>query len=581
MHHAKLTNHGLFKNDLLKIRDDMEVQKQQWATEAQLAEVAEKVQHAQDIASVRRRESLVADSLAAIEINQAAMDEVNARRNTPLFRRRMGAGYTGEGEGETEGLEPTRPSASAPTGSGPLQITLPRVDSDKKLNRVVNKRSNKGGNELMTSRGGEVEARPSTSIDATTRSGAMNARAAFLKESSSMVLRMRGVISGQGETNQRVRLNRLMKEVCNFRKEYDVLKNKADSRSRGLETIQHMVRAQQKSSTSINNIKQGYQERLQALAMKLNTVTIKITETEENRKNYALNISHLKEEEVERFYQLESLRRKLTSEEQAYRKMNDLKLQSLEEKNRAEQELSSFANEISGFDTFISDQMGKFHSISVVTRQRNASRRNAKEAQQKKVQAQIAGRMSKLDQEMTNKSGEAATLAEQLESVNERLRYFEKRFQQIVSATGLTNPDAIINKFALKEEIKKELNSEISTKQKKIQDLTLEQAALSKIEQDFKQNFFVNKWRHVDGLQEGYRKEHALTEKNARNYDSVNQKLACFQEGLVSLVYHVRNVQSEDGTQVDLQSDAAGEPDPELNTQALAGMAASCFSFSF
>lgn len=38
-------------------------------------------------------------------------------------------------------------------------------------------------------------------------------------------------------------------------------------------------------------------------------MTIKITETEENRKNYALNIAHLKEEELERFYQLEALRK--------------------------------------------------------------------------------------------------------------------------------------------------------------------------------------------------------------------------------------------------------------------------------
>ena len=34
--------------------------------------------------------------------------------------------------------------------------------------------------------------------------------------------------------------------------------------------------------------------RQQALQMQLDTVTIKITETEENQKNYDLNIAHLK-----------------------------------------------------------------------------------------------------------------------------------------------------------------------------------------------------------------------------------------------------------------------------------------------
>ena len=63
-------------------------------------------------------------------------------------------------------------------------------------------------------------------------------------------------------------------------------------------------------------------------------------------------------------------------------------------------------------------------------------------------------------------------MGQQLESVNERLRYFERRFQQIASATGLTNPDAIINKFALKEEIKNELKAEIKTKQSQIKQLS-------------------------------------------------------------------------------------------------------------
>lgn len=35
-------------------------------------------------------------------------------------------------------------------------------------------------------------------------------------------------------------------------------------------------------------------QRLNSLQMKFNTVAIKMAETEENRKNYELNISHLK-----------------------------------------------------------------------------------------------------------------------------------------------------------------------------------------------------------------------------------------------------------------------------------------------
>ena len=51
------------------------------------------------------------------------------------------------------------------------------------------------------------------------------------------------------------------------------------------------------------------QQQLKTLEMKLDTVTIKISETEENRKNYELNIAHLKEEEFERYFELETLRK--------------------------------------------------------------------------------------------------------------------------------------------------------------------------------------------------------------------------------------------------------------------------------
>lgn len=64
--------------------------------------------------------------------------------------------------------------------------------------------------------------------------------------------------------------------------------------------------------------------------MKYNTVTIKISETAENEKNYILNISHLKEEELERHNQLVQLRKQCAENDHFSKKMNELKLQSIE-----------------------------------------------------------------------------------------------------------------------------------------------------------------------------------------------------------------------------------------------------------
>jgi hypothetical protein len=80
-------------------------------------------------------------------------------------------------------------------------------------------------------------------------------------------------------------------------------------------------------------------------------------ETEENRRNYALNIAHLKEEEVERFYQLEALRRQVTENDTFCRKMNELKLQSVVDRDRAETELGEFQREVSSLQGFIGDQL--------------------------------------------------------------------------------------------------------------------------------------------------------------------------------------------------------------------------------
>ena len=55
------------------------------------------------------------------------------------------------------------------------------------------------------------------------------------------------------------------------------------------------------------------------------------------------------EEELERYYQLEALRKQCAENDAFCKKMNELKLQSLEEKDRAEQELVAFQVEIMNF----------------------------------------------------------------------------------------------------------------------------------------------------------------------------------------------------------------------------------------
>src|SRR5207253_1484117 len=116
-----------------------------------------------------------------------------------------------------------------------------------------------------------------------------------------------------------------------------------------------------------------------------------------------------------------------------------------------------FRVEVAAFHRFVAEQLDKFHALSDLASQRRQKRESDKSSRSRRTHEKLSQRIQKLTEEMEEKALESMSMSNQLESVNERLRYFEKRFQQIASATGLTNPDAIINKFALKEEIRSEL----------------------------------------------------------------------------------------------------------------------------
>jgi hypothetical protein len=126
-------------------------------------------------------------------------------------------------------------------------------------------------------------------------------------------------------------------------------------------------------------------------------------------------------------------------------------------------------------------------------------------------------------------------MAQQLESVNERLRYFEKRFQQIASATGLTNPDSIINKFALKEEIKSELGQEIAVKKDTITRLQGEDLALTTQMGEAKADFVDSRWKDVRQLQHSMEVTEAQRRKARAEAERLEQEVARFTEGLLHL----------------------------------------------
>jgi hypothetical protein len=76
-------------------------------------------------------------------------------------------------------------------------------------------------------------------------------------------------------------------------------------------------------------------------------------------------------------------------------------------------------------------------------------------------------------QTVKEKEAESEQLAAKLVELKKAVKIFEESFQQVALATGLSEPDDIISKFYLKEEIRTDLNRELAFKTQKLADLKI------------------------------------------------------------------------------------------------------------
>ncbi len=184
----------------------------------------------------------------------------------------------------------------------------------------------------------------------------------------------------------------------------------------------------------------------------------------------------------------------------------------------------------------MAEQLSKMNAVTSSTNARKAAREEVKSKKSKKEKEKISQRIERLTLEMDAKTLEAGEMGNALESVYERLRFFEKRFQQIAAATGLTDPDALINKFLLKEEMKAELTAAAQQKLQQIEQKEKEKAELLQAVEAAREQYRDSKWKDVDQWEERYRTLEAHASQLHTDADRLNQRLAFFQEGLVTIL---------------------------------------------
>lgn len=512
----KKTHRGFTKKDLHKVKEEMS----KWA---EMCEKRKKENAIETEAEIQR-------DIGSIQYKETLSDTVMKDMDDNVRK-----------QGILPQVAPEDPGEEAETSKQAEGVRLPKVK--KKVHTKASARSS----DTPFNRRATSAAAPTQTI-AGQESGAPFTRTAFLKETAQMVRRMKAVVTEKGEAENQKELQRMIRLVFNFRKDYDSLRNVSRNLSREVEALKKEQKLLTKSNQLSKDTYAQCYEQLKALEMQLNTVTIKISETSENRKNYELSIAHLKEEDFENFNQLKHLRKQNLDNSNFFKKMDEMKSQALEEKEKAEAELEEFRKEIQAYQKFVNQQLQQFESILGIVRSQNEKREKAKHLRHEKARSKIAARIDKLQQEAEEAEKEAGGLTARLTSFDLKLRHFEDSFQKITAATGLTNPDAIVNKFFFKTDIQEQLETEIEDKEQAIEKLKAEEEELQAKLKEATGGFVHDTWHDVEVLSEANRQSEFSSANNKSAMARASQRIVFAQEGLMSLLSVLEETQDAQST---------------------------------
>jgi hypothetical protein len=351
-----------------------------------------------------------------------------------------------------------------------------------------------------------------------------------------MLRRMTAVVHDKGSEQGARELHDSLTHVHGLRKEYDARVNESRRLARRYADVKREFDVSQSGTSSAMDGAEVLGARLSTLQMQFNTVMIKLSESSENRRNYELNIAHLKEESLEHSNELKALRKQHADTNLYMKRIEVLRGAAHAERAKSEGELRAFRSEVASYQRFVAEQMAQFQSIVAIVRAQNAARSLARERREKGEEEAVGMRVALLQGETLASAKESAVLATRLQSLELKLRHFEDSFQKISACTGLNHPDAIVNKFFFKADIRAQLQSDIDDKQQKLQQLSAYQGQLRHALGQARLGLREQTWRDVEVLSENAREVSTRTSKAQKEIERVTQRLAFVQEGLLDLL---------------------------------------------
>lgn len=327
--------------------------------------------------------------------------------------------------------------------------------------------------------------------------------------------------------------------VIRLQKQFNALKAIKDSRTIQLEGLKSQLALCKPSADEEEGNKQAA-ERIKQLNMKLVTLNTRLMEAEENKRNYELYIIRMKEEDLQLSKQIEHLRQLVTEYDRLLSKVERMSQRVIGQKGEISEELSHFQADIAEFVSFADSTVTGYRTMLNNNFRKN--QRMDSELERKMETNFDASRstLSKLESQLTLTDASVLEHREKLESWEDKVEFYEKRFRKLSNSTGLSRSEQIIAKHYFNSEITNDLKLDIEYKQDTLLALQSQHKVLEGILAESNIKHMDSRWRDVADLEEA--NVNAVNKLLRAKSDSElwAQKVTLVEEGLLQLARAVQ-----------------------------------------
>jgi len=293
---------------------------------------------------------------------------------------------------------------------------------------------------------------------------------------------------------------------------------------------------------------------LDDLKMKLVTKDTQLMETEENRSNYNLYIIRMKEENLVISKSIDHLRTMVREYDRLISKLSKVCTRVNGQRNHIQDEIANFSKDIRDFSSFAGGQLNRYRQMINSTVKAKKLQKQSQIEREAKNNNRKKKRMRKLILEHEAKQKEATAIEAKKIKYAKRVDYFAQRFRKISEATGLEEPQDIIQKFFSNDHIAEDLVKDIKAKQARSKVLEKEKEASTKDLEEKEGNFKLSKWSDVTKQETSMQEDGKRVKKLVAEVEAVNNRMFVIKEGITSLLAGIQSVTGdEDDLEEDLQ----------------------------